>query len=131
MVKFAASEIFTRATWMGPAPSRTLVYMREKRRFRRTFIREWRKHRSLTLEQLADRLDMTASHLSMLERGQRGYSQDTLEALAEAMQTDPASLLMRNPSDPDAIWSIWDSAKPGTKRQIIEVAKALSRTGTE
>jgi transcriptional regulator with XRE-family HTH domain len=98
---------------------------------RTTFIRQWRKHRGLTLEQLAARLQMTPSHLSMLERGLRGYTQDMLEALAEALTTDPASLLMRDPSDPEAIWSIWDQAKPGERRRIVEVAKALIRTGTE
>ena len=29
-----------------------------KRQFRRTFIREWRLHRGLTLERLANRVDM-------------------------------------------------------------------------
>jgi transcriptional regulator with XRE-family HTH domain len=101
-----------------------------KTRFRRTFIREWRQHRGLTLEQLADRLDVTASHLSMLERGQRGYAQETLERLAEALQTDPASLLMRNPADQDAIWSIWDQAKPGDRRMIVDIARTIVKTGT-
>ena len=99
-------------------------------RFRRTFIREWRKHRGLTLERLAERLEMTASHLSMLERGQRGYTQETLERVAEALRTDAASLLMRNPADPDAIWSIWDQATAAERRQIVQVAKALKDTGT-
>lgn len=67
----------------------------------------------------------------MLERGKRGYTQDMLEALAEALGTDPASLLMRDPTDPDAIWSIWDQAQPGERRQIIEVAHALLRTATK
>jgi len=104
--------------------------MAKPRKFQRTYIRQWRHHRGLTLERLAGRLDMTASHLSMLERGQRGYTQDTLEALARAMQTDVASLLMRDPSDPDAIWSIWDQAKPGQRRQIVEIARTLVKTGT-
>lgn len=99
-------------------------------RFNRTFIREWRKHRGLTLERLADRLDMTPGHLSMLERGQRGYTQETLEAIADALLTDVASLLMRNPADPDAIWSVWDQAKPATRRQIVEIAKTLIKTGS-
>lgn len=104
--------------------------MPKPRSFRRTYVRQWRQHRQLTLEQLAARLDMTASHLSMLERGQRGYTQETLEALAEALQTDPASLIMRNPADADAIWSVWEQAKPGERRQIVEIAKTLIRTGT-
>jgi len=62
--------------------------MAKPRKFRPTYLRQWRHHRGLTLERLAGRLDMTASHLSMLERGQRGYTQDTLEALARALQTD-------------------------------------------
>ena len=106
------------------------VSMSKVRRFRRTYIREWRKYRGLTLEKVADRLDMTPGHISMLERGQRGYTQETLEAVASALQTDVASLLMRDPTDPDAIWSIWDQAKPGQRRQIVEIAKTLVKTGT-
>lgn len=118
-------------------PVRALRYpvdMLKKRR--KTFIRHWRKFRGLTLEQLSSRLEelghsISAGGLSMLERGERGYAQETLEALAEALQTDVASLLMRDPTDPDGIWSIWDKAKPGQRRQIVEVAKTLVRTGTD
>ena len=104
--------------------------MAKPRKFRKTFIRQWRHHRGLTLEKLAARLDMTPSHLSMLERGQRGYTQDTLEAVASALQSDVASLLMRDPSDPDAFWSLWDQAKPGQRRQIVDIAKTILKTGT-
>jgi transcriptional regulator with XRE-family HTH domain len=100
------------------------------RKFRRTYIRQWRQHRGLTLEKLAGRMDMTPSHMSMLERGQRGYTQETLEAVAAALQTDVASLLMRDPTDPDAIWTIWDQAKPGQRKQIVEIARTLVKTGT-
>jgi transcriptional regulator with XRE-family HTH domain len=130
MVKITTSEIFTHSRWNGGAGLRHVPGMLQKRRFRRTFIREWRLHRGLTLEQLADRVEMTASHLSMLERGQRGYAQSTLEQIAHALQTDPASLLMRQPGD-DEMWSLWDEAKPGVRRQITEIAKTLTRTGTD
>lgn len=104
----------------------------QKRQFRRTFIRQWREHRGLTLEQLADRLDTTPSHLSMLERGIRGYTQNTLEAIAEALQTDTASLLMRDPSKDDAIWSVWEHAKPGDRHKIVQIARTITgRTGTD
>ena len=102
---------------------------------RKTFIREWRKYRGLTLDALASRLeeagahDVGASHLSMLERGQRAYTQATLEALADALRTDVASLLMRDPSQPDALWSIWDKAKPGERRNIEKaVRSAIKKT---
>lgn len=67
-------------------------------------IRAWRKHRHLTLEQLADRVDMTPSHLSMLERGQRGYTQETLEALAAELGTDVPSLFILDPGKPEEVW---------------------------
>lgn len=110
------------------APKRPI---QQKRQFRRTFVREWRKFRNLTLEQLADRLDMTASHFSMLERGQRGYTQETLEAIADALQTDAASLIMRNPMDDEAIWSIWDAAKGADRQKIVAIARTITgKTGT-
>lgn len=110
------------------APKRPI---QQKRQFRRTFVREWRKFRNLTLEHLADRLDMTASHFSMLERGQRGYTQETLEAIADALQTDAASLIMRNPMDDEAIWSIWDAAKGADRQKIVAIARTITgKTGT-
>jgi transcriptional regulator with XRE-family HTH domain len=99
-------------------------------RFRPTFIAKWREFRGLTQEQLAARLDMTQSHLSMLENRKRGYTQETLEAIAEALQTDAASLLMRNPLSDEAIWSIWEQAKPGERQMIVNIAKTVLKTGT-
>lgn len=103
--------------------------MAPRPQYRKTYIRNWRKKKNLTLERLADRIGMTPSNLSMLERGKRGYSQETLEALADELTGgDVASLLMRNPDDQDAIWSVWEQALPGEKRQIVEIAKTIIRT---
>jgi transcriptional regulator with XRE-family HTH domain len=98
-------------------------------KFRPTFIKQWREHRQLNQEQLADKLGMTQSHLSMLENGRRGYTQETLEAVAHALQTDTGSLLTRNPmADGDAIWPIWNSAGPNEKRMIVDIAKTLTKS---
>jgi len=96
-------------------------------KLQKIFVRQWRKHRGLTLQRLADRLDMTPSHFSMLERGERGYTQETLEKLASALNTDVGSLLVRDPTD--EFWSLWDKAKPGQRKQIVEVAKTIVRDG--
>lgn len=102
----------------------------QRRPRRRHYLRQWREYRSLTLEAAASRFDMSAAQLSRVERGQSPYTQDFLELAAEAYRTDEASLLMRDPTDDEAIWSIWDQAKPGEREQIIAVAKALRRTGS-
>lgn len=102
----------------------------KKPRYRLTYIKQWRISRGLNQERLADRIGMTQSQVSMLENGERGYTQETLEAVAEALQTDPASLLMRNPTDPEGMWSIWDQAKEGQKRVIRNLAETVVKTGT-
>lgn len=102
----------------------------KKTQFRRTFIRHWREHRLLTLEQLADRVGTTHATLSRIERGLQPYSQPLLEAIADALQTDAPSLLMRNPGDPEGIWSVWDQAKPGERQMIVDIAKTVVKTGT-
>ncbi len=98
------------------------------------FIKDWRIYRGLTQEQLADRLSehgdtISAATVSRIERGALPYTQDMLEAIADALGLDdPASLLMRNPLEPEAPWSIWDKLKPATKRQALELLKTLQRT---
>jgi transcriptional regulator with XRE-family HTH domain len=99
-------------------------------RFNPNFIRAWRKHRHLSLEQLASRVPMDKGNLSKVERSLLPYNQEMLERLAEALGTEPASLLMRDPSAPEPIWSLWDRADRVTRRQIEEVAATLIRTGT-
>lgn len=125
MVKLTASDIFHPGAMAWGTMDLLNVGMRRPQRFHRTHIREWREHRGLTLEQLAERIDMTASHLSMLERGQRGYTQETLEIIAHALQTDTSSLLARNPGDSPAIWSVWDKATPAEREMISEIVKSV------
>jgi transcriptional regulator with XRE-family HTH domain len=109
----------------------TKVVPRPKRpQYRRTFIRQWREHRDLTLEQLAESISTTHATLSRIERGLQPYSQGMLEAIADRLGTDVANLLMRDPSDPNAMWSIWDQAKEGERRMIVEVARTIVKTGT-
>lgn len=100
-------------------------------RYRPTFIRQWREMKGLSLDALASRVPMDKGNLSKVERGRLPYNQEMLERLADALGTEPASLLMRDPSDPEGIWTLMDRAQPGVKRQIVEVAATLVRTGTD
>ena len=109
------------------------------------YLREWRKASGLTLEQAADRIEraseahldgvasarpvgMTHATLSRIERGKLPYNQVLLELLAQVYHTDRASLIMRDPSDPDGLWSIWEQLRPRERTQAVEVMKALHRT---
>ena len=112
------------------APMRKVVPRFKAKVRRRTFFKEWRKHRGLTLEVAAERAGMTAGNISAMERGTQGYTQDGLEALAFAYNAEPAWLLNVDPSKDDAIFSIWERAKPAERVMIVEVAKTIVKTGT-
>jgi transcriptional regulator with XRE-family HTH domain len=98
--------------------------------YKRTFIRQWREHREKTLEYLAEKIGITHASLSRIERGLQPYSQAILEAIAKDLATDVPSLLTRDPGDPEAIWSIWDKAKPGERKMIVDIAKTIVKTNT-
>ena len=97
---------------------------------RRHFIKEWRKFRGLTQEQLAERIGVAISSISQLETMKQGYSQPTLEAIADALNCQPADLLMRDPTQPEAIWTIWEKLDQPSKNQAIQILETFRKTGT-
>ena len=96
---------------------------------RRIFLKEWREYRNLTQEQLAERVGMSVGNISQLERRLQGYSQEGLEALAEALNCEPGQILNVNPTAPDALWSIWERAKEGERKEISDFARYVIEKG--
>ena len=98
---------------------------------RRTFIKEWREYRELTqgqaVQKLEPRYSLTQGSLSRIERGLSPYSQDFLEAAASVYCCDPADLLVRKPTDPDGIWSVWNDIDPSDHGRALEVLKAFCK----
>lgn len=70
---------------------------RPKRVRRRTFLREWRQYRRMTLEQVAARISYHYTNLVRIEAGTVQYTQDLLEQLAEVYLCSPADLLSHSP----------------------------------
>jgi transcriptional regulator with XRE-family HTH domain len=117
---------------LAPAVVGTVGRMaRPKRQRRRWFLKQWREHRQLSQEALAERVGMTQGMISHLENNRVDYTATHLEMLADALRCEPVDLLIRNPTDPEAPWSIWDTLQPVQKRQAVEIMKTLKRTGTE
>ena len=106
------------------------VQSRLKSKRPRHFIREWRQFRGLTLEQLAERIDVTHGALSQLERGIINYTQPTLEALAFALQCEPADLIMRDPRS--EAWALVDSLRgmpESEQRRMASIIDAIRKAG--
>lgn len=100
----------------------------------RHYIREWRKSKPrLSLRALADRLInpdgstiISYASLSRIERGEQEYTQPILEGIAEAIGTDPGSLIMRNPEQEKPLWSIWDQIPPSERQQALKVLASFA-----
>jgi transcriptional regulator with XRE-family HTH domain len=99
----------------------------------RHFLKEWRKHRGLTQQQLADRLPTGDDGkptgkdvISRWERDERGISLDVQVALADALSIDPADLF-RDPATPSAD-ELLRSASPETRRAIFAVIETMLKS---
>lgn len=90
------------------------------------YIRQWRKFRNKTQEQLAEALGISVAQVNRIEKGKRQYTQAFLEAAAEYLETDPASLLMHDPTEPESIWSLWDRVEPSKRPDVIRVIEAFT-----
>jgi transcriptional regulator with XRE-family HTH domain len=91
------------------------------------FIAEWREHRHLTQQQLADRIDSTKGTISRWENGERDVTVNALAALADALDCEVTDLYRSpdRPSADDLLRDLDDRARA----QAIRVIQAL-RTGT-
>lgn len=103
---------------------------RPKRRRQRTYLREWRKYRNMTQEQVAALIGYHHSNLLRVELGKTQFTQDLLEKLAEVYRCTPADLLSRDPeadtySDVAPIVRRIASATPAQREQISAVIAAL------
>lgn len=96
----------------------------------RHFLRQWRKFRGYTLEQAAERVGMTHQNLGKIERGNVPYNETLLTILADVYRTDRGSLIMRDPSRPDPLWSIYDQLAPTERVRLVERVEAeFKKTG--
>ena len=99
------------------------------------YLKEWRKHRRYTQDQVIDRLVIlddpllptTAESLSRLENGKQPYSQRIVEALADIYQCEPDHLIGRDPSKDGEVIDLWgrltDSQRGIARAMLDEMAK--------
>ncbi len=102
-----------------------------KRAPQRWFLKQWRKHRGYTQDRLAEMTGLSKPYISQLEGGSRQFTHETLVVLADALSCDPADLIMRDPTEPEGIWSVWNTLDAPQRRQVVEIAKTLKKTGTD
>lgn len=107
------------------------VQPRLKRERPRYYFREWRKLRGYTQETLADMIGVTASSISQLETGKQGFTDATLEALAEALRCNPGDLLMRDPTDKEAPISIWARIPKADRPRVLDLMRVYAKDDSD
>ncbi len=91
----------------------------------RHYLKAWRTHAGLSIEDAASKLGLELSVLSMIENCLSPYSQQHLEAMAGIYSCSIADLLQRSPSDADAQMAIADMIKYLTHDELIYVRSAI------
>ncbi|SDT96673.1 helix-turn-helix domain-containing protein [Stappia sp. ES.058] len=107
-----------------------------KQNYARTYIREWRKKRGLTLQQLADRLevepggDLLVSYasLSRIETGNQPYSQPIIEAIARALNVSVSMLLEAHPERQGEVVDLFNHIPPERQAEAIQILRVLANT---
>lgn len=92
------------------------------------FLREWRTFRGLTQERLAGRTDYSTGLISQLESGETKFTEESLGALAAALQCEPGDLLSRDPNSPEyQLWQIIKGVPDSDKDRALRVIEAMLR----
>jgi len=74
---------------------------RQKPKYSRHYLKEWRKKRHMTQEELAERIGMTHPSIQRMEARTQPLSQEVLDGLALALNTSRGAILDQPPPKDD------------------------------
>lgn len=119
---------------LGNAPVHGRLYNRRMDEKRPPhYLREWRKKREMTQEQLAEAVGTTKSQISELERYNLRLSDKWLRRLAPVLKVQQGWILDYSPDDLNAdILDTWGQIDEDDREQAIRVLRSfIRRTGTD
>jgi len=93
----------------------------------RHFFKEWREYRKLSQERLADRLGTTGATVSRMENYQSQYNAGYLQALADALDCEPADLF--HPPDRPSVDKLLEQSSPEMQKRVYDLVEQLLKTG--
>lgn len=96
------------------------------------YLREWRKHRRMTQQELADAINTSKSAISDLERFNLQLSPKWLNRIAPVLETQPGYILDYDPDDiPTDVIDIWQRIPDRDRERAARVLREFTRTGTD
>lgn len=113
------------------APVRELSYLADMDDKTPHYLKEWRKFRRMTQQELADALGTSKSVISDMERGELQLSPKWLRRIAPVLETQPGHILDHDPESLDSdIIDIWARIAATDREQAVRVLSAFVKTGT-
>lgn len=126
-------ELFVTSNVTTALQRRDIVPDMAKRELGKHFIREWRKFRGLSLRRLAERMEtepgeLLTSHANIqrIEKYEQPYTQEILEAIAEALEVTPIDLLAVDPTKNGEVVDLLRLINDKNRDQAVRVLKALT-----
>ena len=96
------------------------------------YLKEWRKHRHMTQEQLAEAVGTSKSQISELERYNLQLSPKWLRRLAPVLEVQPGHIIDVNPEEANTdVIDIWSRIPERDREQAARVLRSFTRTGTD
>ena len=92
----------------------------------RWYLREWREHKGLTQEELAELLGTWKGQISKLETGAQQFNDKWIAACSTALGIEPGDLL-RDPTAPK-LDDLLRSASPADKKRAIALIETLLKS---
>jgi transcriptional regulator with XRE-family HTH domain len=102
----------------------------------RAYLREWRKSRQWSQDELAGRMGTTGATISRYEKGRRDYPGGFLARAAEVFEVEEGDLYRLPDTQPAAVPpdggldSMLKDAPDSIKKQARAIVEALLKTGT-
>lgn len=95
-------------------------------------IKELRKHRNMTQDQLAEKVDLATRYISLIEVGRSSPSLETIENVARALQVEIRDLfefvhLQPGEITPQAIQELLERMDDKTARMVFKMVRAAAR----
>lgn len=94
----------------------------------RTFFREWREYRGMTLKEVAQKMGTTKQSIWRIESGASDWTKGFVESFAHVMQcASPLDPLLRSPLSEQVIDAILADANELVRQQVTDYALFVVR----
>lgn len=92
-------------------------------------LAEWRTFRGWTVEELAERSGLSTGTISGIERGDVGFSEESILALARAIGCTVGELFDVDPNETAGFWQTWSKMTQDERQWASRMIETMPKRG--